>query len=343
MKTLDFIKLSFPEMDLKKQAATVGGDNGYDPINGGQYGNGVTITAPAYHPPTYNPWPTYGPGFDPGSNGGGGGGGGTGSSGDPSYNTPTLGLHPETVDHLMATLKFGSNITDTQKEYFKKILGEIDKSVLGDKMLKAMDDAFKLHPEKIPTITDKAPTHNSSATAEYNGGTNPEFDLANFFQDGLEDSWQVYNLAHEMYHSYQDVTGFDRSSLNAELDAYMFGSKVVLESFPGDSYAQLLAKNNVEVANPTTPEQTKFNQAWDKFLNGDTSNENYKELIDNFHNGTNQGANYNGAVIGSGTPTIFQPASGSTGGSGSSGPSDPSGWGDGSGDSGYGGTGGYNR
>lgn len=346
MKTLDFIKMSFPEMDEKKQVSTVGGSNDYnDPIPGGQYGEG-TVTAPGYHPPNYDNWPILDPGYYGGGYGGGSSSGNNNGGGETSTH-PTEGLHPEMVDHIMATLKF-SNISPEQKEQFKKILSEIDKSPLGDKMLKAWDKAMTDHPDKIPTVTPDSPK-TQGAVAEYDSGTK-HLNLANFFDPSLIDTWQTYNLAHELFHSFQHLSGMDMSSLNVELDAYMFGSKVVLEAFPDDSYAKLLAKNT-EISTPSNEAQTQFNQAWDKYLNGDLSNENYQNLINNFHDGSKVGSHYNGTINGSQTPTFFQQSGGTTsGGSGSNGsggpniPQDPSGWNDGgntSPGSGYG-TNGYN-
>ena len=325
MKGFDNFVLTFPEMDVKKQESTLGGGYNYNSGGGGGIQlDPVTVTAPYYHPPSYDPTPWWPPTYNPGNPGNdGGSSGGYGDGYDPgSYNTDP-GLHPEMVNHLMNTLHFATNLTQPQKDYFKKMLGELDKSKLGDKVLTDLDNYFKEHPDKIPTIT----LNEGRGNATFLSGTNSEYQLGKFFGNmDASDVSQLYDLVHEIYHNSDFIHGGNMNSLNSELDAYMYGTKVIQELYPGDRDA-LAYERQVEVPGDNLNDaQRSFNTAWENYLNGDTSTDNYTNLINNFHDGSRVGGNYDKPIDPShSTPSILQPPANPANGSGGAGGSGDSG------------------
>ncbi|MDN5284221.1 MAG: hypothetical protein JWR38_495 [Mucilaginibacter sp.] len=290
MKNLDELTLLFPEMEQKRQESTLGGDlypgnnnPGGGTIDGGQYGNGVTIVGSPITPPD----PYSGPGFNTGGSGDNGGGGSGDGSSTPVTGTP---LNPNMVNHLMNTFQFNAgSITATEKANFEKTLKAIDSSQAGDKMLTALDNYYKNH--AAPSITHNAPDAGSEGTfrAQQN-----EYDFGTLLSDNTTLlSWDLKTVAHEMYHNFQYTIAPDQyvNNVNREADAFLFDALVQKQANVDFNVSAM--ETRIEVQNPTTQFQKDFNAAWDNFVNkGDASQSNYNLIISNFVLGSQVGSGY---------------------------------------------------
>ncbi|MBB6130583.1 hypothetical protein [Mucilaginibacter lappiensis] len=311
MKNLDELILLFPQMEQKRQESTLGGDiydgGDHGVYNGGTYDPGVTIYAPPITPPP----PYSGPGFNPGDNqSGGGSNSGDGGSGNPSdpYNgqSPLTPLHPEIVNDLLSRYKFAGNLSPTQKDNFKEILGNIDSTKTGDKMLSAIDAYYQSHPNiTAPTITDKVPPKGGSYAFD---SANNEFDFSNLLDGGYTNTYGIYNAGHEIYHSLEWANinigltpNLNPNKVNFELDAYLIAAEMAKEA-PYDlttSNVEHLIQSKVDFDSQNA-QQVQFTVAWNNFINGDYSASNYWNLVNGFQGGSDVGSNYlkyNGAPV----------------------------------------------
>lgn len=230
-----------------------------------------------------------------GSYGSGGGGYGSGGPGD--------GDGFDVVDWLLSPLTSGgghfdtTGLTDWQTENLRDTLNNIAGTSSGKKLL----DDYWMSGESFE-VTDEVPQEGyASYDSQNQGGFAGTINAGSIVNTlGGPTGAEEAALGHELFHGYEDINGINMNTTNAELDAYMFGAMITQELGNSNPDFSNISMND---GDPNTTADQNFGDAWDAFLNGNHSMDNYNELFTNFGAGSRAGGSYDGEQWTSTEPT----------------------------------------
>jgi hypothetical protein len=195
--------------------------------------------------------------------------------------TGGTGTRPLTPEELHKIFNYES-LDENTIINFNVLVQDITSSGLGLELLLSLQTDNAADRIKLSTATPDS----QNAIAEYlNHSGALELRMKNLseYGDQYERAMNTGTLAHELYHAHKDKVGdSDYGKVVNELDADIFSGLVAkqIDTARGDDdlyYHGSMVNVNVQ----KSPQA--FQDAWNTMLNGNLSQENYNNLIDNFN------------------------------------------------------------
>jgi uncharacterized membrane protein YgcG len=203
------------------------------------------------------------------------------SAEDQHQITGGTGTRPLTEEELHKIFNYDSLDQNTIQK-FNVVVQDLTSSGLGLDLLLSLqtnNDADRIKLSTTDTVTQNAVAEylNHSGTHELKMGNLAEYD------DKFDQAMNAGTLAHELYHAYKDRTGdSDYGKVVSELDSDIFSALVTRQIDTARGNDDLYYHGSlVNSAVQRSPEA--FQNEWNSMLNGNLSQENYNNLIDNFN------------------------------------------------------------
>lgn len=179
------------------------------------------------------------------------------------------------------------HLSDPQIEFIKDQIDHIGSTDYGKEFLDSLYSSFSQNNETINIET--AGPSGSNVYAQYDLGSNTLI-LGKYFEytdaDGASAAYTM--LAHELYHSFEDIKGESTTGIKSEVDAYLFSALAAKEydEKNGTNYYDIQVDSQLRGLTENTQAHDAFVKAFKDIVeNGNFTLDNYNALINNMKEG----------------------------------------------------------
>lgn len=186
-----------------------------------------------------------------------------------------------------------SHLTNSEAVKFTTLINEIKSTNIGSALLNAMM-AFQQIINVTNTPFPQEVQNNFLIFSLYFWKTN-ELRMSDKLSDPDINTWSLLeNLAHELFHAYQDFNELKQAGDGDEPDAYIFESLFDRQYQNGvmskDFWNREINQNLMNAA------QYNFKEAWINFFDNGYMREDYTSIYNNFIEGSVDGGQYTGPI-----------------------------------------------